>query len=300
MAASGWLERHGIEPHVIHASSIPVKREQRRAKTDRLDCRLLMRAFIGWLRGEVEHCRMVAVPSIEAEDAKIPHRERGARSRDCTRAINRMKATLTCLGIRGFKPELKEAAQRLDDLRLPTGEALPPNALAELRRDMATLRLLKDQIKEIKEARETHLEEAPDEAPHTMVRLLATVRGLGMETADMLVSEALSRDLPDRRAVARYGGLTGSPDESGAKRRERGLARAGNARVRHGMIQLAWRFLWYQPDCALVKWYQARAGADRNARKKLIVALARKLLIALWRFVTQGLVPEGVVFNHAR
>ena len=133
-----------------------------------------------------------------------------------------------------------------------------------------------------------------------MVRMLATVRGLGMETADMLVSEALSRDLSDRRAVARYGGLTGSPDESGAKRRERGLARAGNARVRHGMIQLAWRFLWYQPDCALVKWYQARAGTDRNARKKLIVALARKLLIALWRFVTQGLAPEGVVFNPAR
>ena len=99
-----------------------------------------------------------------------------------------------------------------------------------------------------------------------------------------------SRDLRDRRAVARYGGLTGSPDESGAKRRERGLARAGNARVRHGMIQLAWRFLWHQPECALVKWYQARAGTDRSARKRLI---------ALWRFVTQGLVPEGVIFNQA-
>ena len=100
--------------------------------------------------------------------------------------------------------------------------------------------------------------------------------------------------------MARYGGLTGSPDESGARRRKRGLARAGNARVRHGMIQLAWRFLWYQPDCALVQWYRERTGADRNARKKLIVALARKLLIALWRFVTEGLVPEGVVLHPAR
>ena len=204
-----WLDRHGIEPHVIHASSIPVKREKRRAKTDRLDCRLLMRGFIGWLRGEAEHCRMVAVPSIEAEDAKIPHRERSARSRDCTRVINCMKATLARLGIRGFNPELKRASHRLDDLRLPTGEAIPPNALAELRRDMALLRLLKDQIKEIKEVRETRLEDAPDGPHHSMVRMLAEIRGLGMETADMLTTEALSRNLRDRRAVARYGGLTG-------------------------------------------------------------------------------------------
>ena len=211
-----------------------------------------------------------------------------------------MKATLARLGIRGFNPELKRASHRLDDLRLPTGEAIPSNALAELRRDMALLRLLKDQIKEIKEVRETRLEAAPDEARHAMIQMLAQIRGLGMETADMLTSEALSRDLRDRRAVARYGGLTGSPNESGARRRERGLARAGNARVRHGMIQLAWRFLWHQPECALVKWYRARAGTDRSARKKLIVALAHKLLIALWRFVTQGLVPEGVVFNYAR
>ena len=114
-----WLEGHEIEPHVIHASSIPVKREQRRAKTDRLDCRLLMRAYVGWLRGEAEHCRMVAVPSIESEDAKIPHRERAARSRECTRVINRMKSTLARLGIRGFKPNLKKAAGKLDDLCLP-------------------------------------------------------------------------------------------------------------------------------------------------------------------------------------
>ena len=198
-----WLEGHGIEPHVIHASSIPVKREQRRAKTDRLDCRLLMRTYVGWLRGEAEHCRMVAVPSIEAEDAKTPHRERAARSRECTRVINRMKSTLARLGIRGFKPELKKATGKLDDLRLPTGEALPPNALAELRRDMALLRVLKDQIEEIRDARDTRLEEAPDGTPPAMVRQLAGIRGLGVETADMLVSEAFSRDLRDRRAVAR-------------------------------------------------------------------------------------------------
>ena len=240
------------------------------------------------------------MPSIEAEDAKIPHRERAARSRECTRVINRMKSTLARLGIRGFKPDLKKAAGKLDDLCLPTGEALPPNALAELRRDMALLRVLKDQIKEIKDARDTRLAESPEGTPSAMVRMPAGIRGLGVETADMLVREAFSRDLRDRRAVARYGGLTGSPDESGTRRRERGLARAGNARVRHGMIQLAWRFLWHQPDCALVQWYRERTGTDRNARKKLIVALARKLLIALWRFVTEGLVPEGIVLHPAR
>ena len=161
-----WLEGYGIEPHVIHASSIPVKREQRRAKTDRQDCRLLMRAYVDWLRGEAEHCRMVAVPSIEAEDAKTPNRERAARSWECTRVINRMKSTLARLGIRGFKPDLKKAVSKLDDLRLPTGEALPPHARAELRRDMALFRVLREQIEEIKDARDTRLAEAPDETPH--------------------------------------------------------------------------------------------------------------------------------------
>ena len=131
-----------------------------------------------------------------------------------------------------------------------------------------------------------------------MVRLLAQVRGLGIETADMLVSEVLSRDIGDRRALARYGGLTGAPDESGKRRREKGLARAGNARVRRGMIQLAWRFLFFQKDSALVRWYHERtAGGRRDVRKTMIVALARKLLIALWRFVTQGDVPDGVVLK---
>ena len=133
-----------------------------------------------------------------------------------------------------------------------------------------------------------------------MVRLLARVVGIGIETADMLVNEVLSRPMRDRRAGARYAGLTGAPDESGAKRREQGLAKAGNARVRRGMIPLAWRFLRFQKDSALARWYQART-ADRRAgtRKTMIVALARKLLIALWRFVTTGETLEGVVLRPA-
>src|SRR5258707_8423521 len=147
---------------------------------------------------------------------------------------------------------------------------------------MARLRFIMDQIKEVEEARGQRLEQAPQEKSHAMVRLLARVIGVGIETADMLVHEVLSRNMRDRRAVARYAGITGSPDESGRKRREKGLARAGNARVRRGMIQLAWRFLKFQKGSTLAQWYRARtANARRGTRNTMIVALARKLLIAL-------------------
>ena len=293
-----WLRGRGVEAHVIHATSVPVKRDHRRAKTDRLDCSLLMRAFIGWLRGEAEHCRMVAVPSLEEEDARRAHREREKLVGERTRIVNRLRASLVRLGIQDFNPKLRRAPERLEALRTPEGEPIPPNALAELRRDMARLRFVSDQIAEIEAARAERLAAAPDSRHHRTVRLLAQVRGLGVETADMLAGELFSRDIPDRRALARYGGLTGSPEESGTRRREKGLARAGNARVRTGMIRFAWRFLMFQPNSALAHWFRDRtAGGRRDLRKKMIVALARKLLIALWRLVTGGEVPEGAVLN---
>ena len=157
-----------------------------------------------------------------------------------------------------------------------------------------------DQIKDVEEARAQGLNQAPPDKTHVMVRLLARVIGIGLETADMLVQEVLARTWRDRRAVARYAGLTGSPDESGSRRREKGLAKAGNGRVRRGMIQLAWRFLLFQKESALAQWYRARtADARGSTRKTLIVALARKLLIALWRMVTTGEVPAGVVLRAA-
>jgi transposase len=165
---------------------------------------------------------------------------------------------------------------------------------------MARLRLIRDQIQELEFARMERLEAAPESRLNAAVRLLARVIGLGVETADMLVHEILSRGLRDRRAVARYAGLTGAPDESGARRREKGLAKAGNARVRRGMIQLAWRFLIFQKQSALVQWYQARTvDARPGTRKTLIVALARKLLLALWRFATTGQPPAGFALRSA-
>jgi transposase len=294
-----WLSKHGIESHVIHSSSVAVSREHKRAKTDRLDTAMLMRVFIGWLRGERDHCKMVAVPTIEEEDAKRPCRERENLVGERTRIINRMKAALTRLGIRGFKPQLRKAPQLLESVRTPEGLAIPPNTLDEIRRDLARLTIVRDQIKAIEQARLERLEQTPQTGPDAMVRLLASVLGVGLETADMLVQEVLSRNLRDRRAVARYAGLTGAPDESGSKRREKGLAKSGNARVRRGLIQLAWRFLLFQKDSALTKWFRSRTEGPSGARKtKMIVALARKLLIALWRMVTTGEVPHGVVLRQ--
>ena len=295
-----WLRAHGIEAYVIHAASVAVSREHRRAKTDRLEVELLKRAFLGWLRGERDHCTMAAIPTLEMEDARRPGREREALVGERTRITNRLKSALARLGVRTFKPTLRKAAERLAGLRTPEGAALPPNTLAELRRDIARLQMVKEQITQIERTRLERLRQPSADAPHAMLALIARIYGLGIETADMLVHEVLVRNLRDRKAVARYGGITGAPDESGARRREKGLARAGNARVRRGMLQLAWRFLRFQKQSALVQWFQARTADGRMAtRKTMILALARKLLIALWRLATTGEVPQGVMLRTA-
>jgi len=295
-----WLESHGIETHVIHSTSVAVSREKRRAKTDRVDAEMLLRVFLGWLRGERGHCSMVAVPTIEAEDARRPGREREALVAERTRIINRMKADMARLGVHGFKPHLRSAPKKLGSVRTPEGVSVPPNTKAELERDMARLAVLREQIVAIEKARLERIKNAPDNGPHAMIRLLARVLGLGIETADMLVNEVMTRGLRDRRAVARYAGITGSPDESGVKQREKGLAKAGNARVRRGLIQLAWRFLRFQKESALGQWYRARTeGAAGKRKTTMIVALARKLLIALWRMVTTGEIPAGVALRTA-
>jgi transposase len=295
-----WLRAREIEAYVIHPTSIPVSREHRRAKSDRLDTELLMRAVLGWLRGEVKHCSMVAIPTLAEEDARRPNREHQSLVKERGRIVNRMKATMVRLGIRNFNVKLRKALEKLEGLRTPEGVPLPANTLDELRRDMARLRLIGEQTKELEQTRLARLKKAPQEGAHPMLLMLAKVLGIGVETADMLVHEVLSRELRDDKAVGRYGGMTGAPDESGGKRREKGLARAGNARVRRGMIQLAWRWLMFQKNSVLTQWYLARtAGAGRDVRKTMIVALARKLLIALWRYVTTGEVPAGAKLRPA-
>jgi transposase len=297
-----WLRARDVEAYVIHPTSIAVSREHRRAKTDRLDTELLMRALLGWLRGEMRHCSMVAIPTIEEEDARRPNRERQNLVTEHTRLVNQMKAIFTRFGIRGFRPTIRKAEEKLKGLRTAEGTSLPENTRAEVCRHLARLRVVREQIRAIEQERLRKLAAAPatEKGSQAMVRLIARVLGVGIETADMLVNEVLLRHWRDRKAIARYAGLTGSPDESGKRRRERGLARAGNARVRCGMIQFAWRFLRFQKDSALAQWFAART-ADRRAstRKTMIVALARKLLIALWRLVTSGQVSDGIVLRPA-
>ena len=297
-----WLRARDVEAYVIHPTSIAVSREHRRAKTDRLDTQLLMRAFLGWLRGELRHCSMVLIPTIEQEDARRANRERHNLVTEQTRVVNQIKAILTRFGIRSFRPTLRKAEQELQGLRTAEGTPLPENTCAELRRHLARLRLVREQIHAVEQQRLRKLASAPatEKGPHAMVRLIARVLGVGVETADMLVSEVFSHQWRNRKAVARYAGLTGSPDESGRRRRERGLARAGNVRVRCGMIQLAWRFLRFQNNSVLAQWFASRTRDGRaSTRKTMIVALARKLLIALWRLVTRGEVSQGIVLRPA-
>ena len=297
-----WLQAHAIGAYVIHAASIAVSREHRRAKSDRIDTELLMRSFLGWLRGEKRHCSMVVIPTMAQEDARRPGRERENLVGEQRRIVNRVKAILALFGIGGFNPKLRKAAEKLETLGTVEGTSLPENTRAELRRDLERLCLVHGQIRAIEAERLRRLAAAPSAAtgPHAMVRLIARVFGIGIETADMLVNEALSRNLRDRRAVARYAGLTGAPDESGQRRREKGLARAGNGRVRRGMIQLAWRFLIWQRHSRLAHWFRERTADGRSTtRKTMIVALARKLLIALWRLVTTGELTEGIKLRPA-
>ena len=243
---------------------------------------------------------MVAIPTLAEEDAKRPSREHEKLGSERSRLVNKLKAAMIRLGIRGFNVKLGQAAERLGELRTPEGLPIPPHMLEELRRDMARLKLIKEQIKAVAKTRQQRLEHAPQDSLHPMLLMLAKLKSIGIETADMLVHEVLWRQLRDRRALARYAGLTGSPDESGRKRRERGLARAGKARVRRGMLQLAWRWLMFQRGSALAQWFVARtANAKRESRKTMIIALARKLLIALWRYVTTGEVPTGAELRPA-
>jgi transposase len=222
-----WLRAHGIEAHVIHAASVAVSREHRRAKTDRLDTELLKRAFLGWLRGERDHCKMVAIPTLAEEDAKRPNREHEALVGERTCIINRMKATLTRLGIRNFNFKLKKAAECLEQVRTPGGEPIPPNTLAELHRDMERRQLVMEQIRQIEKARLERLQQAPEHRPNVMVLLLARVIGIGIETADLLVQEVLARS-------ARRGALFGADGLARRKRKETPRERALPIRQRSG------------------------------------------------------------------
>jgi transposase len=325
------LEAHGVRSQVLDPASVAVSRRSRRAKTDRIDAEGLLRALMAFARGERRVCVMVRPPSREAEDPSPCHsirlrrteplaglarrltREREALLAERVRHTNRIKGLLATQGVFGFEPTWQARRVRLEALRTAEGHELPPRLKAEIVRQIERLELILRQIAEVETARDAMLaaEQAapvldtehttPAELPNEGVgaRLLR-LKGVGPETAAVLRLEAFHRSFGNRREVAAYAGLTPTPWQSGGIDTEQGISKAGNGRVRRTMVQLAWFWLRHQPQSALSAWYHERVRGGRGRIKRIaIVALARKLLIALWRFVTQGLVPSGAELKSA-
>lgn len=293
-----WIARYllaqGIEVQIMHPASIPVERRGRRAKTDRIDLDMLLRTLLAWLRGEPRVCSMVRIPSEAEEDMRRPERERERLVSERIAVENRIENLLCLHGVVGFKPRLKKAAERLDQLCSFTGTKLPPKLLEELRRLMTRHRLLSEQLREIELAREQAAMAAEPDRAVQQIQMLAYLRGLGLATASGLAREVFCRSFADRKAIAGFVGLTGTPFNSGGMQREQGISKNGNPRVRRLLMQLAWRWLRFQPDSALSRWFVERTGgAKGRLRKIMIVALARKLLVALWRYVETGELPPG-------
>jgi len=293
-----WIARYllgkGLEVHVIHPASIPVDRRSRRAKTDRIDLDMLLRTFLAWLRGEPRVCSMVRVPSEAEEDQRRPGRERERLVCERLQLENRMGNLLCLHGVSAFKPRLKKAGERLEQIRDFAGAPLPPQTMAELRRLMVRHRLASEQLRELEAARDRVIQVAEPDQAERMIQILTRIVSLGEETATLLVRELFCRSFRDRRALGNFVGLTGTPFKSGGLEREQGIGKNGNARVRRIVMQLAWRWLRFQPDSALSRWFDERTGgAKGRTRKVMIVAMARKLLIALWRYVETGEVPAG-------
>ena len=288
------LREHDIEVYVMHPASIAVERRGRRAKTDRIDVDILLRAFLGWLRGETRHCTMAPIPSEAEEDMREPGRRREALTAARLKVENQMRSLLVRFGVVDFRPRLKKAAEHLEKLRTIDGRPLPPNTKASLDRLMAQHRLLSEQLKEIETARERVVAVADPDRIERMIQALARLVGVGVETATTLVHEVFSRRFRDRRALAGFVGMTGTPYDSGGSTREQGLSKNGNPRVRRMLMQATWRWLMFQPQSALAQWFFARvAGAKGRMKKIMAVALARKLLVALWRTAETGVIPEG-------
>src|ERR1700712_5374944 len=293
-----WLTVNGVTAYVLEPTSILVNRRARRAKTDRLDAEGMLRVLANWLDGDRQVCSMVVVPTPEEEDAKRPHREREHLVQDKQRIENRIEALLFTQGIRG-RPSLRSWARDVAELRTGDGRALQPKLLAELDRLRRRLVFVLELIRELETDRASSLEEAKaDNAIAGKIVALQGIRGIGDNFAAVLTHEVFYRSFGNRRQLASYVGITPMPYQSGSMDRDRKISRAGNSRARTTMIQLAWLWLRYQPDSALARWFRERVGALQGRTRRIaIVAMARKLLIALWRYVETGVVPDGSVIG---
>ena len=297
---------------MVDAASIATPRRRRRAKTDKIDGEALLRVLLAYKRGEPRVCAMVVAPSPEEEDRRRLCRERQTLLNERVVHTNRIKGLLFAQGISDYAPLRRDRRKRLEGLRTGDGRPLPANLKAQISRELDRLELLLDQIKAVEAALEAMLAaecklagkadkieenraEPAAKPPHAVATLLA-VKGISAHSAAILWTEGLSREYVNRRQVAAYAGLAATPWQSGTIEHEQGLSKAGNPRLRTLMVQIAWLWLRHQPQSALTKWFKARG---ERGRKVSIIALARKLLVALWKYVKHGVVIEGAMMKQA-
>ncbi len=298
-----WLARGlakmGIECRVLDPASIQVNRRARRVKTDRIDVLALLRALIATDRGERHVCAIVRVPSVEEEDARRSHRERQRLVRERTGHINRIKGLLFAQGIRDIQPKLRRTRIDFAALETAEGHPLPDRLRRELEREYARLSLIATQLREVEKERDTA--DAQDPVVEQKRQLLVALHGVGATSAAILAREVFARSFASRRQLGSYLGLTPSAYDSGSTTRCQGISKAGNSWARRILIEVAWLWQKYQPASPLSHWYiQRTAGQSSRIRRIMLIALARKLAISLWRYVETGLVPEGVAIAKAK
>ncbi len=298
-----WIDRTfknvGIESHIVDPASIATSRRRRRVKTDQVDGEALVRALLAHKRGEPRVCAMVKAPTPEQEDRRQMSRERRCLIAERVEHVNRIKGLLFAQGVTDYEPVWRDRRQRLETLRTGDGRPLPVCLKQRLSRELDRLELVLEQIRTVETQRDALLA-SQAEAPQSPPAILQRLRGIGPESAMVLWSEGLFRHFANRRQLASYAGLAPTPWQSGTVAREQGVSKAGNAQVRTTMIQLSWLWLRHQPKSALTLWFHERVKAlgGRN-RRVMIVALARKLLVGLWRLVTTGIIPEGATLRAA-
>jgi len=299
-----WLHRllqaHDIRNHVIDPASLQVDRRARRAKTDRVDAERLLRSLMAYLRGEPKVWSVVRVPSVAEEDDRRLHRERGRLINERIQHVNRIKGLLAIHGIYDYQPLRRDRIQRLQQLHTADGRTLPPRLEAEILRELQRLEIVIGMIKTI-EAERDAIASANTETERGSVKKiqhLAKIKSIGPEFATTLVGEVFYRSFDNRKQLASYVGLTPVHFQSGAMSRDQGISKAGNAKARTVMIELAWLWLRHQPDSDLSVWFRDRVGKLKGRIRRItIVAVARKLLIALWRYLETGLVPKGAALK---
>jgi transposase len=299
-----WLQAQQIESHVVDPASILGPKRRRQAKTDRIDGAKLVRSLAAWLSGEPGVCSMVVPASVAQEDYRRLSRERGELVSERTRLCNRINGLLANQGIAGFKPLLKGAQQALDELRTGDGRELEPHLRSTIERILQRLALLEQQIKAVEKERDALLKAVPVDSGEAasreaaIARQLFRLRSIGPEFATVLPAECFYREFDNRRQVASFAGLAPTPWASGSVEREQGISKAGNRRLRKTMIELAWSWTRHQPGSALTRWFFGKIeGQGKRIKRIAIVALARKLLVALWRYVTDGVVPAGAALK---